>query len=221
MFRAAAQAILLLVFFAAMLFGSAGRLDWPMAWAFVGAYVVVTAAAFALLDRALILERSRPTPGAERSDIILASVASVWLLPLPLVVAGLDVGRFHWSPILPTAPKLAGLGVYVVGNALGVWTMTYNPFFSDFVRIQTERRHRVVSDGPYAYVRHPGYAFGLLALLGLPIALGSLWALVPALVGAGLIAFRAVREEGTLARGLPGYAAYAARVRWRLLPGVW
>jgi protein-S-isoprenylcysteine O-methyltransferase Ste14 len=79
----------------------------------------------------------------------------------------------------------------------------------------------VISDGPYARVRHPGYAFGLLALLAQPIALGSLVALLPALVGAGLIALRAVREERTLARDLAGYADYVRRVRWRLLPGVW
>lgn len=110
MFRAVAQTVVLLLFFAAILFGSAGGLDWPMAWAYLGAYAVITVVAFAVLDRNLILERSRPTPGAARSDIILASVAGVWMFPLALLVAGLDVWRFHWSPVLPPTLRLAGLG---------------------------------------------------------------------------------------------------------------
>lgn len=221
MFRPVAQSALLLLFLGAVLFLSAGRLDWPMAWAYLVSYAAIGAVAFAVLDRDLILERSRPTPGAARSDVILASVAAVWLLVLPPLVAGLDVGRFHWSPPLPSTLRVAGLAFFVIANLLGLWAMRHNPFFSDFVRIQSERGHHVVSDGPYAHIRHPGYAFGTLAFLAVPVALGSLWALLPALVGTALIAIRAVREERTLLHGLPGYGDYMARVRWRLLPGVW
>jgi protein-S-isoprenylcysteine O-methyltransferase Ste14 len=89
------------------------------------------------------------------------------------------------------------------------------------VRIQRERGHHVIDRGPYAWVRHPGYAGALLAHLALPLALGAPRALLPAALGTLLMSLRAVYEERRLARELPGYAEYAARVRHRLVPGVW
>lgn len=101
------------------------------------------------------------------------------------------------------------------------WPMAWNPFFSKAVRIQRERGHHVVDRGPYAFVRHPGYAGPMLAHLALPLALGSLLGLVSALLGCGCLALRALHEERRLARELAGYAEYAARVRFRSLPRVW
>lgn len=96
-----------------------------------------------------------------------------------------------------------------------------NPFFATVVRSQSKRGHRVIERGPYAWVRHPGHAGAILAQLVLPLSLGTLWGLAPALLGCLLLAARIVREERTLRGGLAGYSEYGSRVRWRLVPGVW
>jgi protein-S-isoprenylcysteine O-methyltransferase Ste14 len=206
---------------AALLFATAGRLDWPMAWAFLATWSAIAVAGFVWLDPELIRERARPSPGFDRVDAVLATTSFVFFGLLPLAVAGLDVGRFRWTPPLPLALRIAALAVFVLGNAFSLWAAKSNPFFSDFVRIQTDRGHRVVADGPYARVRHPGYAGAIPAYLAVPVALGSLWGVVPALLGLALLVARAAREDRTLHERLDGYRDYAARVRWRLLPGVW
>ena len=116
---------------------------------------------------------------------------------------------------------MAGLVVFVLGMGLMTWAMIVNNFFSLVVRIQKDRGHTVVSSGPYAYVRHPGYIGGILFQLATPVMLGTLWALVPAGLAACLIVIRTVLEDKTLQAELDGYKDYAARVRYRLLPGVW
>ena len=221
MLRAAAQAVVFLVFFAAILFVSAGRADWPMAWAFLAVYLAFVVLAFVLLDPELIHERSHFESGGNREDVIIASIMFVWLFPLTLLVAGLDVGRFHWSPTVPLGVQIVALGLFAVGNAIGFRAMMANRFFSDFVRIQTERGHHVVTNGPYAVVRHPGYAGGILLAVALPVALGSLVALIPALIGSSLLILRMLREERMLKEELNGYRDYVSRVRWRLCPGIW
>jgi len=218
--RAIAQTVVGWLVQAALLFGAAGRLDWPMAWALLGAYVAVAVAGFAALDPELIVERSKPTPGFDRFDAVLATTSGIALILLPFPVAGIDVGRSQ-EPHVPIAMRVAALGVHLLGNAFSMWAAHCNRFFSDFVRIQTERGHHVVANGPYARLRHPGYAGGIAAYLSVPIALGSFWALVPAVVGAALLIFRAAREDRMLHAKLDGYRAYAERVRYRLLPGLW
>ena len=151
-----------------------------------------------------------------------------WLVPfisilgpmLLIVVAGLDF-RYRWSPQLPLAAHLGGLAGILCGYALGSWALFSNPFFSGVVRIQTERGHQVVSHGPYAYIRHPGYAGNLLYYLAVPLFLGTLWAYLPAGLLLLVTVIRTALEDRTLQAELDGYAVYAGRVRYRLLPGVW
>jgi protein-S-isoprenylcysteine O-methyltransferase Ste14 len=99
--------------------------------------------------------------------------------------------------------------------------MASNRFFSSVVRIQTDRGHTVATGGPYRFVRHPGYVGMMVSALGTTILLGSLWAFIPATLLIGLIIFRTALEDRTLQNELEGYKEYAARVRYRLLPGVW
>jgi protein-S-isoprenylcysteine O-methyltransferase Ste14 len=217
--RAFAQTVGLLVLEAALLFVPAGRLDWPMAWALLGAYAIVAATGFAALDPELIAERAKPTPGFDPVDAVLATTSGIALILLPLPIAALEAGR--GAPRFPVGLRVAALGVFLLGSLCGIWAAHANRFFSDFVRIQSERGHHVVTGGPYALVRHPGYASGIAAYVAVPIALGSAWALVPALLGAALLAVRCAREDRILHAKLDGYRAYAERVRHRLLPGVW
>jgi len=219
--RAIAAIIVEVLFFGACLFGAAGSLAWPMAWAVLGIYCLLKGAALAFLDPELIRERVAPGPGFDRGDVVLASLGVLALYPVTFVVAGLDAVRF--GPYLPMAQfvQVAGLLVYVLGYGFAYWAVFSNPFFATFVRIQEDRGHTVVSSGPYALVRHPGYAGVLLAHLALPFALESIWSLLPTVLATVLFVARTSREDRTLQDGLTGYREYQARVRWRLLPGVW
>ena len=129
--------------------------------------------------------------------------------------------RFGWTGTVPVALHLGGLLVNMLGYALFLWAMVSNAFFAEGVRIQDERAHRVATDGPYRYVRHPGYAGAIVAGLATPFLLGSLWALIPAALSAGLYVVRTGLEDRTLMQELPGYIEYAERTRFRLFPGVW
>jgi protein-S-isoprenylcysteine O-methyltransferase Ste14 len=115
----------------------------------------------------------------------------------------------------------AGIGLFLAGDGIMNWAMAANPFFEPVVRIQPERGHHVISGGPYAYVRHPGYVGGTLFMLSQPLILGSRWGLLPAALAVLAMLGRTVIEDRVLQRELPGYVEYAARVRWKLLPGVW
>ena len=137
-----------------------------------------------------------------------------------LVVAGLDV-RFGWSPSFDLLVRVAGLAVVIAGYILGSYALMENRFFSGMVRIQRERGHRVVSGGPYRWVRHPGYAGAIATYLAMPPLLSSLWAWLPAVALVAILVVRTRLEDATLRAELEGYEAYAGRVRYRLVPGVW
>jgi protein-S-isoprenylcysteine O-methyltransferase Ste14 len=136
------------------------------------------------------------------------------------VVAGLD-NRLQWTGILPLGYHLGGLLVMIIGYALFLWAMACNAFFSEGVRIQTERGHSVTSSGPYRYVRHPGYIGAILSQLATPFLLGSPWALIPSVASGVLFVVRTYFEDKMLSGELPGYQEYAQETRFRLLPGVW
>ncbi len=201
-----------------------GKWDWWEAWA----YVVVSVVGF-VLSRALAARRN-PDLLAERAhssehtdtkpwDRVLAPVVALGSVVI-LVVAGLDM-RFGWSPDFGLAVRLAGLALFVAGYVLGSYAMIENRFFSGTVRIQEDRGHRVVSSGPYRWIRHPGYLAAIISYLGMPALLGSLWAWLPSVVLVALVVVRTRLEDDTLRMELEGYQAYAERVRSRLLPGVW
>ena len=138
-----------------------------------------------------------------------------------VVFALLDSGRFHLSAPMPAGWRIAGLVAFLAGVGLFVYAMSVNRFFSSVVRIQDDRGHHVIDSGPYGYVRHPGYAGMVLAAAAMPLALGSWWALLPGSASV-LFAFRRLSiEDRFLTANLPGYREYAARVRYRLLPGIW
>ena len=138
-----------------------------------------------------------------------------------IVFALLDSGRWHLSAPVPAGWRVAGLITFLAGIAMFVYAMSMNRFFSSVVRIQDERGHHVIDSGPYARVRHPGYVGMLLLGATMPLALGSWWAFLP---GSVIVFFgfrRVWVEDRFLAANLPGYREYAARVRYRLIPGIW
>lgn len=138
-----------------------------------------------------------------------------------IVLAPLDSGRLHWSAPMPPAARVLGLCGFLFGAWLTLRAMAANQFFSSVVRIQSDRGHHVIDHGPYAVIRHPGY-LGMIVLCPMgTLALGSWWALVPACLYCALILRRVVFEDRFLQDNLRGYGDYAARVKFRVLPGIW
>jgi protein-S-isoprenylcysteine O-methyltransferase Ste14 len=117
--------------------------------------------------------------------------------------------------------QAAALAGFAAGLGLSLWAMSANRFFSPVVRIQAERGHRLVSSGPYARLRNPGYTGLIVASLCGGVALGSWWSLVPLAPFVGMFLWRTAMEDRFLHEGLEGYAGYANRVRYRLVPGLW
>ena len=221
MIRLIAMTSIYLAVMGGLLFGAAGRLDWPMAWAYMVILIASTVVLLALGDREMLFVRAGKEKRAKKWDRFLAMVSFLLFWPGSTVVAGLDYGRLHLSPSIPMPVRLIAMLAFAVGLAFSVWAMVVNKFFVKFVHIQTDREHTVITNGPYAYVRHPGYAGSLLSFISLPVALGSLWALLPASLGLSLWVVRTYLEDRTLHKELDGYSQYASRVRWRLVPGIW
>jgi protein-S-isoprenylcysteine O-methyltransferase Ste14 len=213
---------LFLMLTAAVLFSASGRADWGGAWVLLGTLFICVALNLAVLvtrNPQLLAVRLQIERGARQWDKVLSAFLAC-LFVAALVVAGMDE-RHHWSPSLPGSLHLAAVVLLVAGDLLLLWAMAVNRFFSKIVRIQRERGHRVVSVGPYRYVRHPGYVGWILISAALPLILGSLWALVPVGLAVAGMVVRTVLEDRILRADLEGYEEYAGRIRYRLLPGIW
>jgi protein-S-isoprenylcysteine O-methyltransferase Ste14 len=202
-----------------------GDFGWWQAWVYS---LLIFAAG---IGGRVLAERRHPGLLVERQNVENMQSAKAWdrvLAPLmalsvsfPLViVAGLD-HRFGWSPVFPPWVILPGFILISLGYAFAAWAMVENGFFSSTVRIQTERGHVVCDTGPYRIVRHPGYAGNIPPLLGIVLALGSVWTLVPAAVALIIAVIRTALEDRTLREELPGYQDYARRVPYRLIPGIY
>jgi protein-S-isoprenylcysteine O-methyltransferase Ste14 len=206
----------------ALLLISAGRFDYWQGWVYTALNMGLLLLTLVVLRNSpeLIQERLKPGEGMKRWDKVYFALSTP-LYFVMLVVAGLDAGRFGWTGELPWPVYTASAAVYVLGHALFLWAKAANRYFSSVVRIQLDRGHTVCREGPYRYVRHPGYVGGILFGVTAPLMLGSLWAAIPQVIAALMLVARTAREDATLRAELPGYAAYAEEVRYRLLPGVW
>jgi protein-S-isoprenylcysteine O-methyltransferase Ste14 len=212
------------VVFAVLLFGAAGTVRWPAAWAYLVLFFGVLAVITRMLarhDPALVAERMKPPvqKGQPLWDKVIMS-AFVILFPGWLIVMGLDAVRYRWS-VMPV--WLLAAGGAVLALAMWIWHRTFqeNTFLAPVVKIQQERGHTVVSSGPYRIVRHPLYAGVLIFFPATALLLGSWWGVAAAIPFAvGLVA-RTALEDRELQRRLDGYPDYARRVPYRLIPRVW
>lgn len=205
-----------------ILLGCAGTLRWPYAWAWLGCVLLLQLATVWILawhSPDLLVERSRLQSGTKSWDKVVAPMMVLAGPLLAMLAAGLErrLRGERWPVWIPAAALL----VTLAGGAVAAAAMYANRFFSTTVRIQSERGHVVVSGGPYRVVRHPGYVGMLLVYAAIPFALSSRWALAPAALTVILVVVRTALEDRTLRAELPGYAEYAATVRYRLLRGVW
>jgi protein-S-isoprenylcysteine O-methyltransferase Ste14 len=203
------------------LFLSSWRLDWWNGWAYVGLYVGSIAAGGVWMIRnrpEVINERGRRDEKTKIFDRVIAPFYTLVGLA-QFVVAGLDE-RFGWSDVPLVLEILGGIGL-VVSMAAVYWVMANNPFLAQTVRIRTDRGHQVATTGPYRIVRHPMYAGSLYFCWTTAFLLGSWWTFPVTALSMIILVVRTALEDRTLRRELPGYDEYAARVRYRLIPGVW
>jgi protein-S-isoprenylcysteine O-methyltransferase Ste14 len=207
----------------ALLCLAAGTLHWPALWVFLATVAISGVAGglwLAKIDPDLLAERMRPVmqadqPAADKTFMLaFGGTALLWF-----VAMGLD-RRAHAS-FMPLTLQALGLAMLLASTSFILWVMRENSFAAPVVKVQAERGHHVVSTGPYALVRHPMYSGAVLFCVGAALLLGSWWGVLISPVFAVLFAVRTGIEERTLAADLPDYADYAARVRYRLLPGVW
>jgi protein-S-isoprenylcysteine O-methyltransferase Ste14 len=203
----------------------AGTFRWPAAWWYYGAAVLAT-----VVSRLLVLRinpdqlRERGSSlGAENTedwDRLLSPLVGLIIPVITLIIAGLD-RRWSWSPAFPDWVLVVSLLVLLAAYAFTTWAFVVNRFFSGVVRIQEDRGHEVVNEGPYRIVRHPGYLGALVSLSAAALLLGSLWALVPVFFYVVVVVIRTELEDRTLKEQLPGYRIYAEQTRYKLVPGIW
>jgi len=200
---------------------AAGRIDlWP-GWCYAGFSLVTLAASYVALARVapdIIVERVSWHAGMMRWDKPIV----MWLMFGPIAAcaaAGLEARRHGVEP--PGMETAFGYAVGLTGSAATLWATAVNRFDTPVVRIQKERGHKVVENGPYRIVRHPGNLGNIILSIATPPMLASRWAWMPAGLSVAVIVIRTALEDRMLRRELPGYAGYAERTRSRLIPGLW
>jgi protein-S-isoprenylcysteine O-methyltransferase Ste14 len=219
--RRGGQILTQFAFIAALLFLSSGRLSWGWAWLYLGISTlqVVVNLVFMLKNNPdLIAERATGAEQTRDWDRVIARISGpLWFIIF--ILSGLDE-RWNLSSV-PLWVNLIGLAAILLATVLTSWAMLTNDYFSTAVRIQEDRGQRVISHGPYRWIRHPGYLGWGSVGLAMPLMFGSLWALIPAGLVLVAIVVRTALEDRTLQEELIGYAEYARQVRFRLVPGLW
>ena len=214
--------ITFVTFSVALMFLLAGRLDWLGGWLVTAIQVGSLAVQWLIVGRRhpdLLLERSGLGADVERGDIPLA-LGMAYGPFVAMLIAGLEV-RLQGLPEAAVLVAIAGVALALAGIAVTVSAMLANRFFGPVVRIQSDRGHAVADDGPYAVVRHPGYVGAIFFYVGLPAVLGSWWSVPIIAMVIAITVVRTAREDRYLQAHLNGYAGYATRVRWRLVPRIW
>lgn len=211
--------ILFILLGASVLFIGAKKILWGMAWAYLLSLLFLIIANYKVMDPGLLYERSHLQEGTESWDIPLVIWVAIIGPLFTLLITALDT-RWSWSYI-PLFYQILALILVILGGLLVTWSMAWNSFFSSTVRIQSERDHLVITEGPYKYVRHPGYIGGMISILMTPVALGSYYGLLPSLFVVIGYVLRTRLEDRLLQRELPGYREYTERVLYCLIPGVW
>jgi len=215
------RVIVTILFLLAIIFVPAGTLNWPEAWLLLIFYFFAVGGCLIWLkinDPELLKERRSVGKDVKSWDkkIILAYTITLIIM---LVLAGLDAVRFRWLQVPLVLKALGFLGI-IPAVALGFWALRQNTYLAQYVRIQKDRGHRVITTGPYEYVRHPMYVGVILFILCFPLALGSLYSFIPGIIIVILFIIRTSLEDKTLQEELEGYQEYAKRVRYKLIPGI-
>ena len=221
-FKLAVSGTLKIGLFFALMFLLSGRLDYWQGWAFIIFSLVSIALIFYIFrdKRDLFKERMKPGPGMKWWDKIFWAFNIIFFTAI-LVLGPLDAGRFMWSPDIAIHWYVIAYAAHIIGYYITLWAMYTNNYFSSVVRIQKDRGQTVIQDGPYKYVRHPGYVGAFFIAPSTAIILGSLWALIPAGLWLVALVIRTALEDATLQKELEGYKEYTKKTKYRLIPGIW
>jgi protein-S-isoprenylcysteine O-methyltransferase Ste14 len=218
-------AFLFVLIFPALILVLSGDLLWPAGWVFSAWFILLCYSTIFYLyrkDPALLEERFRKPGAAGQEDWDRYVVYGLGLgFTLWIVIMPLDAHRFGWSPAFPAWLNIAGLALLAGSFFLFFRSYTDNPFLSPLVRIQEDRKQRVVSTGVYGFVRHPMYLGAILMFIGAPLLLGSGWGILAGCALTALLMMRIMKEEEMLGRELDGYREYTGTVRYRLVPYLW
>ena len=210
------------LFFLLILFISAGRINYWQGWLYATICVIsVFLNFFALKNKnELAAERSEVKSGTKSWDKKIIGLSAITLI-ITYIVAGLDSGRFHWSPEFHRGIIALGVIFILLGELIFLMAQKENKFFSSLMRIQSDRGHTVCDTGIYKIIRHPAYFGNIITAVGIPLTLGSLWCFIPSAVAIFLIVLRTSLEDSTLIDELDGYRDYTYKTRYRLLPYIW
>jgi protein-S-isoprenylcysteine O-methyltransferase Ste14 len=215
------QTLGMLLFFA-VIFISAGRLIYlpGLVYVFIGLFMFILSFTALRVDSDLMNERSKPGEGAKQWDKLILGLSFLATIGM-YIIAGLDSGRYHWSPDFHLSLFIMGILFTITGQLLFLIAQKQNKFFSSIIRIQTERGHSVCETGLYKVVRHPAYLGSVIQAIGFPLLFGSLWSIIPVGISIILLIIRTVLEDKTLKNELKGYTEYTLKTRYRLIPYLW
>jgi protein-S-isoprenylcysteine O-methyltransferase Ste14 len=208
--------------FFAIIFVSAGRINYLQGLIYVAIGLIMAVLNFTVfrIDAELLKERSKPGEGSKQWDKTILGITFLVTISM-YVVAGLDSGRFHWSPDFHWSLCLTGIILTAAGQLLFLIAQKQNKFFSSTVRIQTDREHTVCETGLYKFVRHPAYLGSIIQSLGFPLLFGSLWSVIPICLLILLLLLRTKLEDQTLRNELKGYTVYCEKTRYKIIPFIW
>jgi protein-S-isoprenylcysteine O-methyltransferase Ste14 len=208
--------------FFAIIFVSAGRINYwqGLIYVTIGLIMFILNNTVLRIDSQLSDERSKPGEGTKKWDKIILGLSFLVTISM-YIIAGLDSGRFHWSPDFHWSLYLLGIILTILGQLLFLIAQKQNKFFSSTVRIQTDREHIVCETGLYRVVRHPAYLGSIIQSLGFPLFFGSLWSIIPISVMIMLLITRTNLEDRTLKNELKAYLEYSEKTRYKIIPYVW
>jgi protein-S-isoprenylcysteine O-methyltransferase Ste14 len=209
------------VFFA-IIFISAGRINYWQGLIYVAIGLIMSILHYTVLqiDSQLLIERSKPGENTKKWDKTILGLSLLVTISM-YIVAGLDSGRFHWSPDFHWSVYLLGMILTATGQLLFLIAQKQNKFFSSTVRIQTDRGHTVCDTGLYKKVRHPAYLGSIIQSLGFPLIFGSIWSIIPISLSIILLITRTYLEDKTLRNELKDYPEYADKTKYKIIPYVW
>lgn len=208
--------------FPVILFLSAWKIDYFQGYVFLLTNLFTALMNFWTIrnDAELMTERSKVGKDTKSWDKLILGLSGVTFL-ISVVIAGLDSGRFQWSPHFHWSITVLGIILTIFGQVIFLTARNENKYFSSVVRIQTDRGHSVCDTGIYKFVRHPGYFGMTISLAALPLLTGSVWSTIPIIIAIILLFIRTYFEDETLKKELPGYSDYIQKTRQRLIPGIW
>jgi protein-S-isoprenylcysteine O-methyltransferase Ste14 len=221
LFQSLVASVFGLLLFGLLVFWPAGTFDYWQAWVFLAVFGAVSfgpSMYWALRKPEVLRRRMRAGPIAEtRAAQKIATVGTIALVVAVLVVSALD-HRFGWSQV-PTPVVILGDILVAVGLGMAMMVVNQNNYAASTITVEADQP--LISTGLYGIVRHPMYAFALIMIAGMPLALGSYWGLVTVVPAVAVLAFRIDDEEKLLREELVGYDEYTRKVYYRLVPGVW